>query len=160
MKKFLSFLVHPVLLAVLGVLALSALVWWVGPLIGFGESQPFESVWVRLSIIGVFFGILILSLVIKAIKRKRANAALLEGIAKGPSASDKEAATPRDRFNRAVKVLQESGGGKRSVFQRGQFLYELPWYIFFGAPGSGKTTALLNAGLTFPLAEKLGQASV
>ncbi|HET6786677.1 MAG TPA: type VI secretion system membrane subunit TssM, partial [Aquabacterium sp.] len=37
---------------------------------------------------------------------------------------------------------------------------ELPWYIFIGAPGSGKTTALLNAGLTFPLAEKLGQASV
>ena len=160
MKKFLSFLLHPVLLAVLGVLALSALVWWVGPLIGFGESKPFEPTWVRLTIIGVLFGILILSLVIKAIRRKRANAALLEGMAKGPSASDKEAATLNDRFNQAVKVLQESGSGKRSVFQRGQFMYELPWYIFIGAPGSGKTTALLNAGLTFPLAEKLGQASV
>ena len=46
--------------------------------------------------------------------------------------------------------------GKRSIFKRGAYLYELPWYIFIGAPGSGKTTALLNAGLTFPLAEKMG----
>jgi len=45
------------------------------------------------------------------------------------------------------------------LFGRGQLLYELPWYIFVGAPGSGKTTALLNAGLTFPLAEKLGNAA-
>jgi type VI secretion system protein ImpL len=32
--------------------------------------------------------------------------------------------------------------------------------MFIGLPGSGKTTALLNAGLTFPLAGKMGQASV
>ncbi len=160
MKKFLSYLVHPILLAVLGVLALSAIVWWVGPLIGIGESKPLGAAWVRWTIIGVFFLILAVSLGIKAFKRKRANAALLEGMASGPSKTDKEAATLNDRFGEAVKVLQASGGGKRSVFARGQFLYELPWYIFIGAPGSGKTTALLNAGLTFPLAEKLGQASV
>src|SRR5262249_43529566 len=27
----------------------------------------------------------------------------------------------------------------------------LPWYVFIGAPGSGKTTALLNSGLKFLL---------
>jgi type VI secretion system protein ImpL len=161
MKKFLSFLVHPIFLGVLGVLAFSAIVWWVGPIIGFGESKPFESTWLRLTIIGVMFAILGISLGIGAWRRKRANAALLEGMAsKGPSASDKEAAVLDERFTQAVKVLEDSGGGKKSIFKRGQFLYELPWYIFIGAPGSGKTTALLNAGLTFPLAEKLGQASV
>lgn len=30
---------------------------------------------------------------------------------------------------------------------------ELPWYLFIGAPGSGKTTALLNAGLRFALGD-------
>jgi type IV/VI secretion system ImpK/VasF family protein len=30
---------------------------------------------------------------------------------------------------------------------------ELPWYVLIGAPGSGKTTALLNAGLRFPLGD-------
>ena len=36
--KFLRFLVHPLFLALLGVIALSALVWYVGPLIAIGES--------------------------------------------------------------------------------------------------------------------------
>ncbi len=160
MKKFLSFITHPMFLATLGVLALSALVWWVGPLLGFGESKPFEPTWVRLSIIGVLVALLVLKLLLSAWQRKRANAALLEGMAQGPSASDKEAEKLNQRFSEAVEMLKTSGGGKQSVFQRGQFLYELPWYVFIGAPGSGKTTALMNAGLTFPLAEKMGQASI
>ncbi|HFE37443.1 MAG TPA: type VI secretion system membrane subunit TssM, partial [Gammaproteobacteria bacterium] len=36
-------------------------------------------------------------------------------------------------------------------------LHELPWYIIIGPPGSGKTTALINSGLRFPLAEQMGQ---
>ncbi len=159
MKKVLAFFLHPIFLAVMGILALSAVVWWVGPLLGFGESRPFESATTRWIIIGVLFLLLGLNIAIGMWRRKRANAALLEGMAQGPSASDKEAATLDDRFSQAVKVLQTSQG-KQSLFKRGQYLYELPWYIFIGAPGSGKTTALLNAGLTFPLAEKLGQASV
>ena len=59
-------------------------------------------------------------------------------------------------------MLEDSAStsGKRSFFKRSQYLYELPWYMFIGAPGSGKTTALMNAGLTFPLAGKMGQASM
>jgi predicted ATPase len=33
----------------------------------------------------------------------------------------------------------------------------LPWYLVMGAPGAGKTTALLNAGLNFPLTDTLGK---
>jgi type VI secretion system protein ImpL len=42
----------------------------------------------------------------------------------------------------------------------GRFLYELPWYVIIGAPGSGKTTALRNAGLKFPLADQMGEQAV
>ena len=31
-------------------------------------------------------------------------------------------------------------------------LYDLPWYLIIGPPGAGKTTALINSGLKFPLA--------
>ncbi|MEJ1976165.1 MAG: hypothetical protein WDN49_08745 [Acetobacteraceae bacterium] len=31
-----------------------------------------------------------------------------------------------------------------------------PWFVLIGPPGSGKTTALLNSGLHFPLAQEDG----
>jgi type VI secretion system protein ImpL len=161
MKKLWQFLFHPMLLALVGVLALSAIVWWVGPMIAIGEVRPLDPVWVRVSVIGALFLLLALRLGFAAWNRRRTNAALVNGMAKGPSSSDRELATLNERFSEAISVLKKApAGGKRSIFKRGAYLYELPWYIFIGAPGSGKTTALLNAGLTFPLAEKMGGGSV
>lgn len=39
---------------------------------------------------------------------------------------------------------------------RGRRLYEQPWFVMIGPPGSGKTTALLNSGLHLPLAQDGG----
>ena len=41
-----------------------------------------------------------------------------------------------------------------------QQLYELPWYIIIGPPGSGKTTAIINSGLRFPLGERFGKQAL
>ncbi|HEX7416615.1 MAG TPA: type VI secretion system membrane subunit TssM, partial [Steroidobacteraceae bacterium] len=161
MKKLLQFLLHPFLLALVGVLALSALIWWVGPLIAIGEKRPLDPEWVRILIIALLFTLLLARTAYGVWQRKRTNAALVDGMAKGPSSADREVGVLNERFTLAIGVLKTApSSGKRGIFGRGQFLYELPWYIFIGAPGSGKTTALLNAGLTFPLAEKLGNASV
>ena len=155
MKKILWFLLHPLFLALVGVLAISAIVWWVGPLIAIGESRPLDPVWIRVAVIAVLFGLLLLRALLRYWKQKRSNAALVDGMTKGPSSADKEIATLNERFTQALDVLKKSPGKGK-----GAALYQLPWYIFIGAPGSGKTTALLNAGLTFPLAEKMGGASV
>ena len=48
---------------------------------------------------------------------------------------------------------------KRARGTRG-YLYEQPWYAIIGPPGAGKTTALLNSGLNFPLAAEMGQGAV
>src|SRR4051812_48533110 len=37
--------------SLIGIIALCALVWFVFPIIGFGEARPFESVWLRLALI-------------------------------------------------------------------------------------------------------------
>lgn len=39
----------------------------------------------------------------------------------------------------------------------GAYVYQLPSYLIIGPPGCGKTTALVNSGLRFPLAERFGQ---
>ena len=53
----------------------------------------------------------------------------------------------------AIDTLKRSSGKQN-------FLYELPWYIIIGPPGAGKTTALVNSGLKFPLAGQEGAASI
>jgi type VI secretion system protein ImpL len=55
-----------------------------------------------------------------------------------------EVALLRQRMTQALAKL-----GKRG---RGRHLYEQPWFVLIGPPGSGKTTALLNSGLHFPFA--------
>ena len=42
----------------------------------------------------------------------------------------------------------------------GHSLYDLPWYVIIGAPGSGKTTALVNSGLKFPIEQRSGKAAL
>lgn len=159
MKKLLQTLLSPLVLGTLGVLALSALVWWAGPLIAFGASRPFDAVWLRLAIVVALWALWIGLQAWKAHRRRRTNAALLQGLGAGPSASDKEAQVLATRFDEAVQRLKAAKGGK--LFGGGQYLYELPWYVFVGAPGSGKTTALMNAGLQFLLGEgKDGKGSV
>lgn len=162
MKKFLQIIISPLALTLYGLLALSALVWWIGPLISFGESRPLDGTTARVLLIIAMFAIVGLVMALGAWRRKRANASMVKGLSSGTSAADREAETVTKRFTEALAVLEDSArkSGKRSFFKRGQYLYELPWYIFIGAPGSGKTTALMNAGLTFPLAGKMGQASV
>ncbi|KPF44861.1 hypothetical protein D621_18260 [beta proteobacterium AAP51] len=151
MKNFLRKVFNPLVLGILGLLALSAIVWWVLPLIAFGENRPFDSVWVRLGLLVLMWGLWGGVLAWKAHQRRKTNAALLQGLGAGPSASDKEAQVLATRFNEAVQRLKAAKGA--SFFGGGQYLYELPWYVFVGAPGSGKTTALMNAGLQFLLGE-------
>ena len=161
MKRVLQWLLSPVVIGTIGMLALSALVWWIGPLLGFGDSRPLASVTARVVLLVVLWALWIGRLVWVAMRRRRANAALLKGMSAGPSASDREAQVLAKRFDEAVSKLRTSG--KRSWMSAlgdGQYLYELPWYIFIGAPGSGKTTALMNAGLQFLLTDQGGKASV
>jgi type VI secretion system protein ImpL len=59
----------------------------------------------------------------------------------------------KEKLTTALALLRRASGASG-------YLYEQPWYIIIGPPGAGKTTALLNAGLNFPLAEAMGQGAV
>ena len=135
MNRIFQLLMSPMLFALIGILALCAIVWEVGPVIAIGQSRPFEPLWVRLLIVVLLLGGWLLRLVWKLWQRKRTNAALVNGMAKGPSAADREIGTLNERFSQALDVIKKAPSGSRSVFMGGAYLYELPWYIFVGAPG-------------------------
>jgi type VI secretion system protein ImpL len=55
----------------------------------------------------------------------------------------------RQRLDRAIETLKQSKLGRGRWGQSA--LYALPWYMIIGPPGAGKTTAIANSGLNFPL---------
>ncbi|HWF76881.1 MAG TPA: type VI secretion system membrane subunit TssM, partial [Caulobacteraceae bacterium] len=153
MKSVVAFLLSRWFLSFIGTALLAALVWFFGPLLA-----PFEGWLVRL-------GIVVLMLLVWAgvnllldVRRRRRDAALTAGVAAStadPAAAAvaEEGAALRERMATALRLLKKARG------TRG-YLYEQPWYAIIGPPGAGKTTALLNAGLRFPLAAEMGQGAV
>jgi type VI secretion system protein ImpL len=142
-------------IALFGVLLLSALVWVFGPLLSFRGIAPLEAEAVRLGIIALLVLAWVAFTVLSFRARKKAEKALIEGVSasrEDPSAAAaaEEVAALKRRLAEALTLLTKARGGRA--------LYELPWYVIIGPPGSGKTTALMNAGLTFPLAERMGAA--
>jgi type VI secretion system protein ImpL len=163
------------MLVFLGLLALAAIIWFGGPLLAIADYRPLESEWARWICITVIFGLWALRLLFRWWRAKNINDKLLSRLAKARETEaetaekilpgEEEVAVLQARFNEALAVLKKrrikssSKGSGWRWFSR-QYLYELPWYIFIGAPGSGKTTALINSGLSFPLAERFGKAAV
>ncbi len=71
----------------------------------------------------------------------------------GPNAADEEGKALGRRMTEALAKLRGASGGRRD------YLYSRPWYVIIGPPGAGKTTALLNSGLRFPLSNKRSAGS-
>jgi type VI secretion system protein ImpL len=149
------------LLGLIVLLLVGALIWFGGPYVAFGEARPFESLTGRL--VGLLVLVVLWALYGQwRLWRKHQQGTKLAGAvaaqsengdaSKGPASSlqaDGESKALRERFERAVVALRKS--------KRASSLYELPWYVIIGAPGSGKTTALQNSGLEFPLEKEFGR---
>jgi type VI secretion system protein ImpL len=132
-------------LTIVGALAFCALVWFAGPIIFIGDSQPFDSVWVRLLIILIVIALAVGGIVFSVWRRRR-GAAALERAMVAPVADESDAPVLAEKMQDALATL------KRSAKSSASYMYDVPWYLIIGPPGAGKTTALINSGLKFPLA--------
>jgi len=158
------------MLILLGVLALCGFIWFAGPLFAFAEYRPLASELVRWSIISGIIALFVLWLLLRIWRHYNVNAKLVSGIGKltsppkvtgelEPGAS--EVKELQGRFAEAMTSLKSLRISKEGLSRfSGRYVYQLPWYIIIGAPGSGKTTALVNSGLNFPLEEKIGRAAL
>ncbi|AWV01468.1 type VI secretion system membrane subunit TssM [Burkholderia sp. JP2-270] len=162
---------------VAGLVVLACFVWLAGPLFAFAEIRPLESGWARGLTIAVLFAAWAARVAWRSWRAGRLNAQLLNQLreaAPGPATADDPAKAQldelRSRFDEAATLLKKVRFGQADAVRKGlprwfdrmsrQYLYQLPWYVFIGAPGSGKTTALVNSGLSFPLAEQFGRAAI
>src|SRR3954470_1784243 len=135
-----------------GIASISMIVWTLGPLIDIGGYRPLEGYITRQAIILLLTAAVASFGGFRFYRRKKSAEQLAEGVgAAGKDESD--AVVLKDKMKDALATLKKAGS-------KGDFLYDLPWYVIIGPPGAGKTTALVNSGLKFPLARGATPAAV
>ena len=130
-------------LTILGAIIV-ALILAVGLPLFVGALRP---LWVRITCVLVVAAIWGLFAFLRVRKARKAADAIAKELTQ-PSASDAESAALAKRMSEAMATLRSSANKKRD------YLYTKPWYVIIGPPGAGKTTALLNSGLRFPIGDQ------
>ncbi len=145
-----------------GLAIASMLVWYLGPLVP-GMQGRLARVVLILVLVMLWAGVNgILSW-----RRRRRDRTLAAGLTEDPgtagsratepgstrAAGDEEVRRLRQRLRESLSTLRRARGGGRG------YLYEQPWFVVIGPPGAGKTTALTQCGLRFPLAKPDGAAA-
>jgi type VI secretion system protein ImpL len=165
MRKLFAFAGKSWFLTLLGTLALALLIWFTGDLISIGGRTPLASPSARVSTIAGLFGVWGLWQIGSALRARLRNRRLVERLGAtdaaeadpAKAASSEELDVLNERFQDALQLLKNSESRSRLG---GRWIYQLPWYLIIGPPGCGKTTALSNSGLRFPLADQVGKAAV
>ncbi len=158
--KILSVLFSTYLIVPLIALILSVCIWYYSPYLGFGTFRPFDLPAARILAIIILWLIVVTWLLIRFLVRrgrtKKLERDIVQAIPETGAESEAvkaEMAEMRDKLREAMTKLRKSKTGRRS-------LYELPWYVMIGPPGAGKTTAIVNSGLQFPLADEFGKTAI
>lgn len=159
MKRLVTILTNKIFLGLLGVALLGLVIWFGADFVKFGEDNTTLSTSMRLIIILAILLIWLIAQLIVILLSHQRNQGLAKELAQptiDPDAekAGEEVAALGKRFADGMAILKkakfDSANGRVS-------LYQLPWYIIIGPPGSGKTTALVNSGLNFPLADSHGK---
>lgn len=166
-----SFLFSRLFLGFIGITALAALVWIGGPHFSLVGVHWLESTLNRQIAIGIGYFLWIFFQLIPGLYRAWFNSKLLTTLQPPEVDREEQAVTEEmlaSRFSEAIAMLKKTQfPARESRKKQGwlkrfhvQYLYELPWYMIIGAPGAGKTTALVNSGLEFPLSDTLGKTAL
>ncbi|HEX4767749.1 MAG TPA: type VI secretion system membrane subunit TssM [Lichenihabitans sp.] len=131
-------------LTVIGLLLTGLLIWFAGPLIEIGDLRPFAGIGVRIALLLLVVALAILIAMLAIYRRERATRAL-EGALSSAAEESPDAEALQGAMKDALATLRSVKGAGRN------YLYQIPWYMIIGRPASGKTTALINSGLKFPL---------
>lgn len=147
---------RPGVVLTLVVLLLALLVWFVGPLLAFGDVRPLGSASARLTCL------LVLALAWGGLgyflrtRRSSEEAALLAALRKQEEEAERAAETDEAGIDAEIAAFREAAGRAIGLLRhgRGDLLtssrYALPWYMLLGADGTGKTSLVAASGLALP----------
>jgi type VI secretion system protein ImpL len=156
MRKVLSFLALAPVSGFIAAAIIIASVWFLSGLLPFLDGMV---MWI---IIGVVVALYLLLVGIWYWRRRKRNKAMLAEIAPEPDPTGEAISAQQQdlqaKFASAMRDLSKLKFKSKSGGSR--YIYELPWYIFIGPPGAGKTEALKNCGLEFPLRKGDGPISI
>lgn len=133
----------------IGLVLVSAIIWVFGPLLRIGDMEPLASETVRMAVIAALVILWLIRLIIVQRRAILANRMFVAEIAapveKPLSPGEESVAAVGARFQEVMGELKRRKLGGR------KFLRDMPWYVIIGPPATGKTTALRQAGLNFPI---------
>ena len=147
-------------------LVLAVTIWLLGPLLALGDIRPFDRESNRVIAIAGLAAITTIAILVILLRRRSQDRQMTNAITsntvspKGDDDGDAveaELLEVRKRMTEALGFLRKSKLGGRFG---SRYLYQLPWYIIIGPPGAGKTTAIVNSGLHFPLADRMGKGAI
>ncbi len=146
--------------SLVGLLAIIALIWYLGPLLAISGYAPFASESSRIMAAVVIVAVFVLYKLLRWFQARARNRRMTRGLAQAEdpleAQTKTEVATLNQVFDQALQELKKARLGEHGRVD----LYQLPWYVIIGPPGAGKTTALVNSGLNFPLAKRLGTSKI
>ncbi|CAN7691837.1 type VI secretion system membrane subunit TssM [Paraburkholderia terricola] len=153
--------------SVVFVASLCLLIWYAAPLLAFGHAEPFAPEPARMIAIAVVLTVFVIYWLFRLrqmmLEDEQFTRKLLQF---GSRKEESPAASQLKQVNAVVasalarlKAMRTGARGLGKLFQGKRYLYELPWYITLGSKASGKTSALLNAGLSFPVAGQMQRAT-
>ena len=142
------------------VILFMVVVWFAGPMLGLGSLHPLETEFARYAAIAALFALWIIHNLLHRLRANRRDRELAQTITETSpeqkaaaaklketeTATAEEVAALQDRLQKAMLALRKSKLGRSR-----KRLATMPWYMIIGPPGAGKTTALQNCGLRFPL---------
>src|SRR4051794_26880593 len=136
-----------------GLSSLAAVIYFAGPLIAIGNWHPLENTIVRNIVILLIAAMVAGGIGFSFFRRRKAANQIADGIG-GAEQTVNDEPVLKERMNDALATLKTASGNKSG------YLYDIPWYVIIGPPGAGKTTALVNSGLKFPLARGARPAAI
>lgn len=149
-KAILGFLFSRIFWSLIGLVFLSLLIWIYGALLKFGDTAPLEDELSRTILIGLIWIFWLLRQLYKQLKAVRANRMFVTELA-APKPEEPLAPGAENLFEVNTKFSEIMEQMKRSKMGGRKFLRDMPWYLIIGPPGTGKTTALRQSGLHFPI---------